>query len=63
MALRLGVDMKLFDVVAKKSDRDEINIEQLSEATGADSLLISKCYGIRLSVKGIHEVNHRQLAL
>jgi len=46
MALRLGVDLKLFDAAAKKSDRDEINIEELSEATGADPLLISKCHDI-----------------
>ena len=46
MALRLGVDMKLFDAVAKKSkdggELGEIRIEQLSEETGVDPLLLSR---------------------
>lgn len=46
MALRLGVDMKVFDAVAKRSkDGGElggVRIEQLAEETGVDSLLLSR---------------------
>jgi len=41
MALRLGVDLKLFDAAARKN-WDKISIEELSEATKADPLLVSK---------------------
>jgi hypothetical protein len=41
MALRLGVDLKLFDAAARKSG-DIISIHELSEVTKADPLLIGK---------------------
>lgn len=41
MALRLGVDLKLFDAAAGKNG-GEISIEKLAEATKADPLLVSK---------------------
>ncbi len=41
MALRLGVDLKVFDAAASKNG-DEISIEELSEVTKADPLLVSK---------------------
>jgi hypothetical protein len=43
MALRLGVDLKLFDAAAGKNG-GEISIEELAEATKADPLLVSKCW-------------------
>lgn len=46
MALRVGVDMKLFDAVAKKTkegvEDSSVTIGQISKETGADPLLVSK---------------------
>jgi hypothetical protein len=44
MALRLGIDLKLFDAAASKNG-EEISIQELAEATKADPLLVSKCHG------------------
>ncbi|KAH8744648.1 S-adenosyl-L-methionine-dependent methyltransferase [Hyaloscypha finlandica] len=51
MALRLGVDLKLFDAAARKNG-DEISIEELSEATKADPLLVKRIMGF-LGAMGI----------
>ena len=68
MALRLGVDMKVFDAVAKRSkDGGElggVRIEQLAEETGVDSLLLSRFHVTWLSVEGFKACwqPHTQLA-
>ncbi|RFU78912.1 sterigmatocystin 8-o-methyltransferase precursor [Trichoderma arundinaceum] len=41
IAIRLGVDMKLFDAAAKQP-QDNVTIKQLADDTGADPLLISR---------------------
>lgn len=45
MALRLGIDMKLFDAVAehtKSSDEGTVTLSQLAETSKADPLLVCK---------------------
>ncbi|MCJ1461494.1 hypothetical protein MMC07_000091 [Pseudocyphellaria aurata] len=45
IALRLGVDMKLFDAAVKASSSgDEIQIGELSSEVSADPLLVSRCW-------------------
>jgi hypothetical protein len=49
MAVRLGVDMKLFDAMAKASrPTGSFTVQDLCEETGSDPLLVSKssCIGI-----------------
>jgi hypothetical protein len=54
MALRLGIDMKLFDAAARAStDGSPVRIERLASETGADLLLVSKCRIRRRSPKQI----------
>lgn len=42
MALRFGVDLKLFDIASKCDEHHPIDIAQLAEGTGADPLLVSE---------------------
>jgi hypothetical protein len=49
MAVRLGVDMKLFDAMAKASrPTGSFTVQDLCQETGSDLLLVSKssCIGI-----------------
>lgn len=42
MALRLGIDLKLFDIASKCDEHDRIDIARFAEETGADLLLVSE---------------------
>lgn len=42
MALRLGVDLRLFDVASKRDEHGPIGIARLAEETGAEPLLLSE---------------------
>ena len=45
IALRLGIDMHLFDVGAKALEKGEnVTLEQLSEETKCEALLISESF-------------------
>ena len=45
IALRVGVDMKLFDAAAKAASKgQEVRIEELSSEVNADPLLVSRCW-------------------
>lgn len=46
MALRLAIDMKLFDAAAeltREENEKQFSVEELAAKTKADELLISKC--------------------
>lgn len=44
MALRLAIDMKLFDAAAAIStDGGEVRTKQLASRTGVEPVLVSKC--------------------
>lgn len=42
MAIRLGIDMKLFDVVAQHTKSGPVALSQLADTTEADPLLVCK---------------------
>ncbi|RHZ59421.1 uncharacterized protein CDV56_108622 [Aspergillus thermomutatus] len=60
MALRLGVDMKLFDAIAKRSSRGDgshFNVQQLADDTGADPALVARIIRLLAAMGVLKEVD------
>ncbi|PYI09955.1 S-adenosyl-L-methionine-dependent methyltransferase [Aspergillus sclerotiicarbonarius CBS 121057] len=57
MALRLGIDMKLFDAVAQHTKSGPVTVTQLADASQADPLLVSRIMRFLAAMGIFDEVN------
>ncbi|KAJ5691055.1 hypothetical protein N7488_011790 [Penicillium malachiteum] len=59
IALRLGVDLKLFDVIAVKAGQSDgsVSLHELVEATGAESTIVERIMRFLAAMSVVNELN------